>query len=96
MFQPVVAPVGVRTRIGYIANDPEKARMEIIALRERERKLKTQLRQKVIVEELESNGYHVSGQQLRRTHQAVQIMDEIIENAGLNDSQRELWEMQRD
>ena len=40
LFHPEVAPIGAFTRIDYIANNLEKAKMEIIALRERERKLK--------------------------------------------------------
>ena len=35
-------------RIDYIASDPTKARMEIITVRERERKMKQQLQQKAI------------------------------------------------
>jgi hypothetical protein len=70
--------------------------MEIVAVLERERKLNKQLQQTVIKEELRSNGYNVSGHQLRRTHQAVQIMDKTIMNGKLSDSQRALWDIQCD
>ena len=44
MYQPAaVGPAGVQARIDYITNNPKKARNEIAALRERERRLKREL-----------------------------------------------------
>ena len=83
-------------RIDYIVSNPERATTEIISNCKRERKLDKQLQQKAIEEGLRSNGYHVANQKLRRTHQAVQIMDKIIINVGLRNSQRKLWEIQPD
>ena len=45
-----------KTWIDYITSDLKRANMEIVAARERERKLNQQLSQMVIIEELHLNG----------------------------------------
>ena len=88
MFQPKVVPFGPGERIDHIANDPVQAKAEIVVLCNREKKLKQDVRKKETEKELDSDGYYVSGQHLRCTHRAIQIMDDAVMNAGLNDQHR--------
>ena len=87
MYQPAaVGPAGVSARIDLIANNHEKVRNEIIALRERERQVQRELQQKRIHKEIDESGYDVSASELRRTHMAMQVMDSTIMTTGLNDN----------
>ena len=96
LFQQKVVPFGPSARIDHIINDPVRAKAEIFALRDREKRLKQDFQRKEMEKEFDYDGYYVSGQHLRHTHQAVQIMDDTVMNAGLNNQQRKLWEIQRD
>ena len=87
--------MGAHTRIDYIANDPVWAKEEIVLLRNREQLLKRDVRRKEMEKELDSNDYHISGKQLGRTYQAVQITDNTVINPGLNNQQQELWGIRR-
>ena len=84
MFQPVVVPMGVHTRIDYTAKDPKKAIIVIIAL------TAVKCHQGRVGLEWLS----LSSHQLRRRHQIVKITDETTVYSGLNNSQRKLWKIQ--
>ena len=55
VFHPRVVPVGASTRINYIANNPVRAKGKIVALYNREQKLKQDLRRKDMDKQLDPN-----------------------------------------
>jgi hypothetical protein len=57
VFQPGDVSIDPNLRIDHIANDPVRVKVEIAALRDRERKLKRDLWRKEMEKELDSNGY---------------------------------------
>jgi hypothetical protein len=61
VFKPVTAQIVVRLLVDYIASDPERAKMEMIASHEKECNLKQQLQLNATNEELHLNGYFVLG-----------------------------------
>lgn len=88
-----------KSRIDYIAQNPQKAELEIRHLRAELKRLNAQLARDVMNQHLEERGAKIRNKKLERTVEGVNIMSPTIEKAledGGDVEALELWKIHRE
>ncbi|KAL7542027.1 hypothetical protein ACHAWF_011062 [Thalassiosira exigua] len=97
--QPIAERAHSKTNIGHIANNPDLAEIEIIALRKEVRRLSQKAARAVFKEEMQMQSVKVSAKEGQRIRKAVNIMSNTIETElsnGGDDEACELWILHRE